>query len=348
MLDKTSDRKQNLQKAIAKNPADTKALYELGKIEMEAKHYPETERLIEQAVGFAPSNPDYLAAFGQVVLANKSAREQGDRFQKAQSLFERAVRLAPKHAAALYGLAVLAAEQKQWVRAMSLSQQLLAVVPKDPASHGLRIGLLEHEARPAAIKAEFERYLALVPSDTGSLMRFLRLLGAQKPPPKSTQAQINVWQATMLGKTLTLLEANIEAAGRMAKPIPEDVQKLYLQVSNAQRRQDFATRLDAHFPTQKNILLFLATAARQDAASNRAGVREKIIRLYERVLRLDNKDRAVWFALGEQYELIGNKSQAIVAYTEVIRHNQTDSLGKASVEALKALRTTPSKTNTKP
>jgi tetratricopeptide (TPR) repeat protein len=348
MLDKKLDKKQALRKAIAKNPADTKALYELGKIEMEAKNYPETERLIEQAVGFAPSNPDYLVALGQVVLANKMARKQGDRFQKAQSLFERAVRLAPQHASALYGLAFLAAEQEQWDKSESYCQKLLVIVPKDAVSHRLRIGLLERKPRLEAVKAEFERYLTLVPSDTDSLMRLLKLLGAQKPPPKSTPAQIGAWQDVMIDKTLTLLEANVEAVGSTGKPISEDVQQLYLRTANEKRRHNLTTRLEARFPKQKNALLFCATLARQDTMSNRAGVRERIISLYERALRLDKTDRVVWFALGEQYELVGNKKQAMLAYTEVLRHNQTDSLGKASTEALKSLQSASAKTNTKP
>jgi tetratricopeptide (TPR) repeat protein len=338
------DNIDQLRSAIAKNPADTKSLYQLGKIEMEAKHYDAAERALQQAIGFAPSNPDYLVAMGQIVLANVNARGKGDRLQKAQTLFAHAVRLSPKHASALYGLAYLAAEQQQFDKADAYCKNLLSIAPRDSASHRLRIGLLDRSNTTQsreAVKVEFDRYLRLVPQDSDSLLRYLGLLNKEIPSKDAKPPQVLEWRQAMMGRVLGLIEANVVGVGASAPPkqlIRGEIEKLYLATAPSARRQAFMQRLETQFPTRKNILMFLATLSRRDLLAGRSEARAKTIAYYQRALVQDNTDRHIWFALAQQYELQANKEQSIRAYSEVARQDQADLIGKSSVEALKMLK----------
>jgi tetratricopeptide (TPR) repeat protein len=337
MADKIQVNKKLLEKAITQNPADTASLYQLGKLALQSKDYVEAERLMQQAVGFAPNNPDYLVGFGQVVLANTKARSLADRLQKAEGLFARAARLAPTHLKANQALAFLAAEQHLWEKAESSCQTLLKIAPKDARSHKLRIGVLDRDnTRRPAVQAEFERYLALVPTDADSTLHFVQFLSAETPPPKAKPAKKKQWEDAQLAHMLTLLETNILATGDGTG----DAGKLYgqLSLSVVPRRQAFMARLEARYPAQKKTLLYLAHLAKLDGTVDRLGSRKSIIRLYEKALRLDKNDRTLWLALGEQYELVKDIPKAIQAYTEVARRNQSDDTGKAASEALKILK----------
>jgi cytochrome c-type biogenesis protein CcmH/NrfG len=356
---KINDDKTALLKAITQNPANTKALYDLGKIEIEAgmkekpsekkadkqaQCYQRAEGYLKQAVGFEPQNPDYLAGLGQAVLVNTTARAKGNRLQYAQELFTRAASIAPKHIASRYYLALLASEQGQWVRAESLCQELLVIAPKDDHAHRMRIGLLERDNRIEASKAEFDRYLALVPADDDSLQHYLKLLGRETPPKNATPAQQAAWRDALQNKTLTLLENNIQAmgakqvAGGKADFINSTIEQLYVRGAQPERRRAFMARLESRFPTQKNILVSLATLARPDVSAHPVETHKKIIGFYRLILKQYPNDGDVWYALGHEYELLKDKPEAIRAYKEVVRRDKESLSKKAALEALEKLK----------
>ena len=340
MLDKKELDKKELEKAIIKNPADSASLYQLGKIALQAKEYSKAEHLMEQAVGFMPEKPDYLVGLGQAVLVNLKARPQGDRLEKAELLFARAAHIDPKNIGAKYGVAFVAAEQQQWVKAEATSQELIHIAPKDAAGHRLYIGLLDRNDRKDKEKAEYERYLALVPSDAESTLHYIKFLGSNTPPKNSKPEEIVSWRATILERTLALLESNIVASGEKSLSLYTDVETLYSQLTTVQatRRHDFMKRLETRFPHQKNILAFLGGLAKHDMSVKHAEAQDKAIYYYRLALRQDSQDRNLWFSLAEQYELKGDKKQAVLAYKEVTKRNNSDSMGKSAMEALKILK----------
>ena len=121
------------QQQLAAHPNDPNLLRDLARAQMGARQYDAARKSAEQAVTFAPSDPEYLLSLGAVLLTL-------GRTEAAIAQHERAIKLKPDYADAHFNLAViyatsvppnLALSRKCYARALELGSE------RDPAMERL-------------------------------------------------------------------------------------------------------------------------------------------------------------------------------------------------------------------
>jgi hypothetical protein len=129
---------------------------------MSAAQYPLAAARLEDALALSPNEPDLLVDLG-------SALYRMGRYEDAEARFQSALGVLPDHAAAIEGLALVAATQKRYAQARQYMQQLQRLQP-GCGLVWLRSGDIEHRLgnTTAALDA-WER--ALTAEDAGKDLR---------------------------------------------------------------------------------------------------------------------------------------------------------------------------------
>ena len=195
----------NFSKALAVNPNDFAALYQLGITRARQGLVAQARVLLEQAHAMQPDQPDVLVALGNLL-------GQSNQSGLAFSHYNRALEVYPGHAGALINMGCLFHSHRQYREAvatydrlLSKPEQILCLVNRALALHEL--GQLEealvtldyahmlapadpetllargkvHQAmhRPSKAEADYRNFLSLRPTDVEARIELAKVVGAQ-------------------------------------------------------------------------------------------------------------------------------------------------------------------------
>lgn len=119
------------QQAVAANPEDAEAYYNLGTLYLRRKSIAEAKKYLERTVALRPDHPEAWNNLGML------AAEQGDG-EEAKRDFEQSIRLRPKYATALLNLGNLYRRQNKLDEAESALKRAFESEPNNPeVSYGL-------------------------------------------------------------------------------------------------------------------------------------------------------------------------------------------------------------------
>jgi Tfp pilus assembly protein PilF len=139
--------RETFRKALAMEPNNERALYGAAHLALQEKRLDDAENYLKAAYKVNPDNINVILTLGAVY-------QKGGASKQAEQLYAAVRKAQPGNAAAVYNLAMLAIDRKDYTGSKSLFEEYLRMVPNAPDRNKVlkRIKLLE-----AHIRARKER-----------------------------------------------------------------------------------------------------------------------------------------------------------------------------------------------
>jgi len=157
---------------LRKNPADPRALYSQGLIELHLGHEEEAEALLEKASLLASDSVDIAYAYGAILVTRK-------KYVRGLTVMRRVLALKPDHAKAYHGIARALAETGDLAGALEAFHKSVKINPQDDEVFNDLGNMLKNIGCLGEASACYERVLRLKPDNCAvmnnlGVVRFLQ------------------------------------------------------------------------------------------------------------------------------------------------------------------------------
>ncbi len=306
-----ADAEPDLRRAVEIVPGNRDAAYTLALTEFQLKKYPVSIQRLEKLAGEKPpfrDSVDHLAlaygTHGEQLLDEKKKPQ-------ARALFQKALKLNPVQKGALYGMGLIAFEERRYAEAARNLQQVHDRDPGYRRAYAVLIdaywnlGYIAFNAKKkdrAAAEENFKKVIGLDPNHAQALYHLADLAADDKSYALAKR---------YFERVIALKQLLREAHYGLGAVLYEEK-----DFGNAADEFDAAYRLDANF---KNVGSYLRRSLRNHAddlfTQGRGG---DAVPYYERFLVLEPRDLGVHLRLGEIAERAGFVELAIGWYEKSI------------------------------